>query len=224
MLTVFSINFVPCAGSAWVDPTGPMQVAYLAKILIENIKQFYQLKTMIETAKNHEDFVRALNAGLENSIGLLESLPIKDEKILADLKDFRKSVEKIEFLYGKVPKSPEEAVQFLHDQTVAESLRMANSFKDFSEVQEKNSEVIAVQARQASPKGAARMQAETSAEILRSLSQLIRLNTQMLKLQSQQLAMSNKFSKDEVNNFQRVNQDLGSGFSKFKPDMNLVRF
>jgi hypothetical protein len=94
----------------------------------------------------------------------------------------------------------------------------------YSEIQEKNSELIAVQARQASPKGAVRMQAETSAEILRSLSQLLRLNTQMLKLQSEQLAISNKASKEGVANFQKVSQDLGSGFSKFKPDMKLVTF
>jgi hypothetical protein len=112
----------------------------------------------------------------------------------------------------------------IHDQTVAESLKMANEFKEYSTQQERNSEVIAVQARLASPKGAARMQAATSAEILRSLSQLLRLNTQLLKLQSEQLAMNNKKSKEGVANFQRVNGDLGRGFNNFKPDMNLTRF
>ena len=68
------------------------------------------------------------------------------------------------------------------------------------------------------------MQAETSAEILRSLSQLIRLNTQMLKLQSEQIAMTNKSAKDGVVGFQKINQDIGAGFSKFKPDMKFVSF
>lgn len=170
------------------------------------------------------NFLKVLNQGIDNSIGLLESLPIKDEKILSDLKEFKSALYKVESLYGKIPKSPEEALHLLHDQTVAESLRMATSFKEYSDVQEKNSQVIASQARMASPKGAARMQAETSAEILRSLSQLIRLNTQILKLQSEQLAMSNKSSKEGVANFQKVNQDLGRGFSSFKPDMKLVAF
>jgi hypothetical protein len=179
---------------------------------------------MIKSSNSHYDYIRLLNSGLDNSIGLLDSLPIKDEKLLSDLKQFKQAVQKVELLYGKIPKSPEEALHLLHDQTVAESLRMANDFKDFSEIQERNSGIIAIQARDASPKGAARMQAETSAEILRTLSQLVRLNTQVLKLQSEQLAMNNKAAKDGVMSFQKINTDLGSGFANFKPEMKLIRF
>lgn len=209
---------------AFTDGSGWVMVSYLVKILEENYRRYVQLKQMIDAAHDQSEFLRALNSGLDNSIGLLEGLPIKDEKILAELKEFKAAVGKVEALYGRVPKSPEQALQLLHDQTVAESLRMATSFTDYSEMQERNSKAIAAQARQASPKGAARMQAETSAEILRSLSQVIRLNTQMLKMQSEQLALSNKASKESVANFQKVSSDLGSGFSKFKPDMKLHRF
>ncbi len=211
------------SGSARADLFGG-DVAVLIQILSENIRRYYQLQEMIKQGGDQMNFLKVLNQGIDNSIGLLESLPIKDEKILSDLKEFKSALYKVESLYGKIPKSPEEAFHLLHDQTVAESLRMATSFKEYSDVQEKNSQVIASQARMASPKGAARMQAETSAEILRSLSQLIRLNTQLLKLQSEQLAMSNKTSKEGVANFQKVNQDLGRGFSSFKPDMKLVTF
>jgi hypothetical protein len=199
-------------------------VAVLVQILAENIRHFYQLKQMIQQGQDADEYLRWINSGLDNSIGLLESLPIKDEKILADLKEFKAAMGKVQGLYGEVPNSPEEALQTLHDQTVAESLRMANGFKEFSDMQEKNSKLIAMQARDASPKGAARMQAEMSADILKSLSQLIRLNTQMLKLNSEQLAMNNKASKEGVANFQKVSRDLGSGFSNFNPDMKLTRF
>ncbi len=199
-------------------------VGYLVKILEENYRRYVQLKQMIDMSKDHNNFLRQLNAGLDNSIGLLESMPIKDERVLSELKQFKGALEKVESLYGQIPKSPEEALHLLHDQSVAESLRMANSFKEFSDTQEKNSQVIAIQARQASPKGAARMQAEMSAEILRTLSQLIRLNTQMLKLQSEQLAMTNKNAKDNVANYQKVSRDFGAGFSKFKPDLKLIAF
>lgn len=199
-------------------------VAVLMQILSENIRRYYQLQQMIGQGREQMDYLRLINAGLDNSIGLLDSLPIKDEKVLAELRNFKEAVSRVETLYGKVPKSPDEALHFLHDQSVAESLRMANSFKDFSETQEKNSLLIAAQAREASPKGAARMQAETSAEILRTLSQLIRLNTQMLKLQSEQIAMANKNAKDEVAGFQKINQDLGNGFSRFNPDMKFITF
>lgn len=214
----------PTPARAFTDGSGWAAVGYLIKILEENYRRYVQLKQMIDSANGHYDYIRALNRGLDNSIGLLEALPIKDEKVLAEIKNFKEAVSRIELLYGKIPRSPDEALHLLHDQSVAESLRMANSFKDFSDTQEKNSILIAAQAREASPKGAARMQAETSAEILRTLSQLIRLNTQMLKLQSEQIAMSNKSAKDGVMGFQKINQDIGNGFSKFKPDMKFISF
>ena len=199
-------------------------VAVLVQILAENLRRYQQLKSMIEQGKDQMNYLRWLNAGIDNSIGLLESLPIKDENVLAELRQIRRAVDKVETLYGRVPKSPEEALQLLQDQTVAESLRMATSFKDYSEQQERNSDLIAVQVRGASPRGAARMQAEMSAQILKSLAQLLRLHTQSLKLQSEQLALTNKASKDSVANYQRVNQNLGRNFSTFKPEMGLVRF
>ncbi|MBY0315894.1 MAG: hypothetical protein K2Q26_10265 [Bdellovibrionales bacterium] len=224
MSMVMAGNFIPRPALAFTDGSGWASVSYLIKILEENYKRYKQLQSMINSSNSYYDYIRLLNAGLDNSIGLLDSLPIKDEKLLNDIHHFKQAVDKIELLYGKIPKSPEEALHLLHDQTVAESLRMAGDFKSFSEIQERNSEVIAGQARLASPKGAARMQAETSAEILRTLSQLIRLNTQILKLQSEQMAMQNKAAKDGVSSFQKINTDLGSGFTNFKPEMKLVKF
>ncbi len=115
-------------------------------------------------------------------------------------------------------------MQSLHDQTIAESFEMVNSFKQFSSQQEENSMRIVIQSRDASPKGAMRMQAEMSAEILNSLSQLIRLDTQMLKLQSEQFGMANKLGKQNVANFQKVNVDLGNSFRGFSPDMKFEKF
>lgn len=199
-------------------------VAVLMQILAESIKQYYQMKEIIGQGRDQAEFLRNLNAGIENSIDLLQALPVKDEKILADLREFQGAVQTVTDVYGRIPKSKEAAMQALHDQTIAESLRMITSFKEYSEKQEENSILIAAQSRDASPKGAARMQAETSAQILRSLSQLIRVNTQMLKMQSEQFAMHNKSGKDSVGNFQRVNQDLGRSFQGFKSEMGLVKF
>lgn len=200
------------------------ETAVLVQILAENIKHYQQLQMMIHQGESADQYLRWVNAGLENSIGLLQALPVKDERVLADLYNFKAAVDKISLLYGQVPKSKLQAMQTLNDQTVAESIRMANSFKDYSDQQEQNSVKILVQSREASPKGAARMQAEASGQILNSLSQLIRLNTQMLKLQSEQLAMQNKQGKDQVASYERFNSDLSHGFQNFKLDTTLSRF
>jgi hypothetical protein len=199
-------------------------VGVLLQILAENIKFYYQFQEIISQAHNADDYAHLINSGIDNSMGLLSALPVKDEGIMADLSNFQNALNTIQDVYGAVPKSKEQTWQMLNDQTVAESIRMANSFKKYSDDEEENSARIAVQSRQASPKGAVRMQAETSAEILRSLSELIRLNTQMLKLQSEQLAMQNKFGKAEVANYQRVNDGISNGFKNFKLDMSLGRF
>lgn len=196
----------------------------LMQILAQNIKHYYQFQQMIGQAKSTEDYLRLVNSGLDNSIGMLSALPIKDEKILSEIRSFKQANDIIDNLYGNVPKSKDQLVQTLNDQTVAESIRMANSFKQYSEVQEENSARITVESRQASPKGAARMQAETSAQILGSISQLIRLNTQMLKMQSEQFAMQNKNSKGEAASFIKVNEGLSGGFKNFKLDMSLEKF
>ncbi len=220
-ISSFSLN---SKSLAFTDGSGWVQVTYLIKILEENIRRYYQLKMMIDLAQDQRDYLRLINSGVDNSMGLLDSLPVKDEKILSDIKNFKEAIDKISTLYGAIPKSKEEAMQKLHDQTVAESLRMVNTFKEFSTTQEENSIRIGIDSRNASPKGAMRMQAETSAQILRSLSQLIRLNTQMLKLQSEQFGMQNKMGKDSVANFQRVNDDLGRSFKGINPEMKLVKF
>lgn len=199
-------------------------VAVLTQILAENIKQLIQLEQMVQQGQDQADFLRQLNSGIENSIGILQSLPVKDEKILGDLREFQGAIRSVTSVYGMIPKSQESIMQTLHDQTIAESLRMVNTFKDYSDTQERNSIQIAAQSREASPKGAARMQAETSAQILQSLAQLIRLNTQMLKLQSEQFGMSNKAGKDSVGNFQKINTDFGKSFQGFKSDMGLPQF
>ena len=221
LLIIFSkgsFSILSDGGAGWA------QISYLVKILDENIKRYQQLQAMIGQSKEHYEYLRAIHSGLENSIGLLESLPVKDEKILAELATFRKSLDMVNNIYGTVPKSKEARLHTLHDKTIAESLRMINSFKEFSRQQEENSVRLSVLGREASPKGAARMQVETSAQILKSLNQLIRLNTQMLKLQSESIAASNKKSKDNVRRFQKAKQDLGKGFKSLRFNPHLFRY
>lgn len=205
-------------GAGWA------QIPYLIKILSENVRRYQQLKMMINQAKDHKQYLKLINSGLENSIGLLQSLPIKDEKVLAELKTFKKSYDTILDVYGQIPKSKDELLQTLHDQTVAESLRMVNSFKDFTRKQDENSVLLSIQSRNASPKGAARMQVEASSNILKSLNQLIKLNGQMLKMQSEILAMSNKNGKDNVVRYQKVDSDLKKGFKNLDFNMKLANY
>jgi hypothetical protein len=225
-LIISSLAFIPNKSNAFLGDGGAgwANAVYLAKILAENIRRYQQLKLMIDQAKDSDQYLRLINQGIENSIGLINSLPVKDERILDELKSFQDAMNSVDKLYGAIPKSEEAALQLLHDQSVAESFKMVNASKEYSRLQEENAVKISIQSRQASPKGAARMSAEVNAQILHTLNQLLRVNGQMLKLQSESLAMNNKDGKDSVLAHQKVRNDLKSGLSSFRGNFNFPRF
>lgn len=213
-----SSAFIGDGGAGWAN------AAYLAKILTENVKRYQQLRMMIDQARNHEQYLKLLNQGLENSIGLMNSLPIKDERILGELRSFQSALNAIETIYGQIPDSEEAALQLLLDQTVAESIKMINDTKEYSRIQEENATKISIQSRQASPKGAARMTAETNAQILHTLNQILRVNGQMLKLQGEKLAMNNKDGKDSIQGHQKLKSDMRTSLAGFRGDFKFPRF
>jgi hypothetical protein len=213
-----SYSFWGDGGAGWA------QIPYLVKILAENIKRYQQLKSMVDTARNRDQYIRLINSGLENSLGLLNSLPIKDERILSELHNFQKAFNTIQEVYGSIPKSNEAALHMLHDQSVAESIKMASNIKKYATKQEENANKISIQSRRASPKGAVRMNAETNSKILHTLNQLLRINGQILKLQSENLAMNNKAGKDSVGHFNKINSDIKSNLKNFDGSMKLPKF
>ena len=152
-------------------------------------------------------------------------MPIKDKKILRELKDFRKAYKSIVDVYGNVPKSKEEVMHRLHDETVAESVEMVGNIYDYTQRQEKNAALLRKQVRKASPKGAARINAETNAQILHALNQLLKINGQMLKLQSEKMALENKQGKDGVKGRQEVKKKMIKGLKFLSADeFKLPRF
>lgn len=203
---------------------GAAQIPYLIKILEENYKRYRQLQEMISMAKDQRDFQRILNSGIDNIDGLISVFPIQDQKILEELKSFQDAVNRVQVLYGKVPISTEAALQNLHDQTVAESLKLMNDSKIYASEQEKNANRIIAETRGASPKGAMRITAQTNAEILHTLNQLLKINGQMLKLQSEQLALKNKDEKDSVRHFQRVRSDVKSSSKNYQANLDFPKF
>ena len=206
-----SYAFLGDGGAGWA------QIPYLIKILEENYKRYKQLQIMIQSVKNQETFLQNFTSGIDNSIGIIESLPIENEKILSDLKNFKKSYDSVLEIYGSIPTSKEESLHLLHDRTVAESFKMVSLSDQHTRLQEENADSIRHSARNASLKGATRITAESNALILDSLNQLIKLQSQSLKMQGEELALKNKNEKGNVSSFQKVNRDLKTGFQSFKP-------
>lgn len=168
--------------------------------------------------------MREINRGLDASIRLIESLPIKDEKILSQLRTFQKSLQEIEKIYGVIPKSPDEAFQQINDMAVAESLRMVNGANEYAEKQEQNSVHLEARSWDLSPKGAMRMQAQVSSQILHTLNQILRMNAQLLKMQSADLAAKNREEKQNVMKFQKFSKEVAITSKSFTGDLSLPKF
>lgn len=205
-------------GAGWAN------AAYLAKILTENIRRYQQLRMMIGQAKNAHNYLKLVNKGIDNALGLMQVIPLKDEKIISDFREFQTALRKIDQLYGVIPKSKDEAMQRLHDKTIAESFKIASSLSTYADKQETNAIKIHSQSSSASPKGAARINAQASAQILHSLNQLIKINGQILKLQGENFALANMNSKNSSESFNKSNSDLKKIIKKFKTTSNLPRF
>lgn len=214
---------VSASPSAYADLWGG-DVAVLVQILAENIRRYQQLQTMISQAREQKEFLKALNSGIDNLSGLAAAYPIRDQRILEELKTFQETINKVQSLYGSVPMSKESAIQTLHDRTVAESIKLTNDSKSYAQQQEINAVKIIAESRNASPKGAARINAQTNAAILHTLNQLLKINGQMLKVQSEQFAVNNKHGKDSVRHFQKVRADVNHSTQNYTADMNFPKF
>lgn len=221
---LFLILSTPRVSFAWSDGSGWANYGYLVKIFMENVKRYQQLRYMINQARDSKNFMQMINSGINNAVGLMEVLPIKDEKILAELKNFKLALDKVNELYGMIPKSDDELMQKLHDQTIAESFKLAIALNEYAQKQEKNAIQIHRQSTRASPKGAERINAQTNAQILHSLNQLIKINGQMLKLQGENFALVNKKGKDDSDGFLKTKDQLKGSMKKFKTSSRLPQF
>ena len=201
-----------------------MMIPYLIQLIAKAVKQYKALKSIHSQASEHKALIERINEGINEALGLLEGLPLKDHEILGKIRTFRRAMDKVEDLYGRIPEGQEFNLIQLHDQTVAESIEIFNALKQYAAKQERNSSRISNRARTVSPKGAARVSLEANAAILHTLNQLLRVNGQMLKLQSEQLALSNKKSKEAMYQYQKLNSDLKRSVNRFHGDFSTPTF
>ena len=199
-------------------------IPYLIELISQAIKQYGELKQISDTTSDYKNIIERYHAGLDDALRLLSGLPVQDESLLGQIRNFREAMWKIEDVYGAIPKSPETQMLKLHDNSVAESMKIVEDLKEYANHQEGNADRALDFARDASPKGAARATVETNAAILHTLNQLLRVNGQLLKIQSEGLALSNKGDKDSVLHYQRFHHDMGRSLNGFPGDFATPHF
>ncbi|MBF0299773.1 MAG: hypothetical protein HQK51_13695 [Oligoflexia bacterium] len=165
-----------------------------------------------------------LNRGLDNAYGLLKTMPIKDEKVLQEIRNFENAYRNIKSIYGDMKSNSTDNKMFeLHDKTVAESITMASNLSQYAVTQEENSKKLLLQSESASPKGAARMNVQINSQILHTLTQLLKINGQLLKLQSEMMGVKSKEGKEAAEHYDKIKIDMKGGNLNPKNDFHLPK-
>ncbi len=181
----------------------------LANILAQAIQQVAQLKAIINNGEDSLNFLQDINQGLRDAMRLQSTLNRTLKSGNWNLADVNDILHQMEELYGKVPLTAESKTQSTHDMTVAESIQLHNDAFRYADEVDPEAERMKQYAEQASPQGAAKASLQAQGVTIHVLNQLLRTNAAILKVQSEQLAMENRKSKLQSDQFRQQYDELG---------------
>lgn len=198
---------------------------YLAQILENAIKQYAELKTIVENGKDQVNLIREINRGLNDSLSLIRtSFPNIDSGVFKDWENINDAMGKLQSIYGAVNTSPLEDVYSNADQSVAEVVTLNNDIYKYTNKIDELGEVIKGYSHDVSPGGAQKLTAQTLGIMLQVMNQSLRSQATGLKLQAQSMAIQNKKDKDSTKNFLDTAQTLSLAMKKSPISFTAPRF
>jgi hypothetical protein len=184
-------------------------IPILMQILAQAIQQVSQLQAILGTGKDSLNFMHDLNKGLRDAMTLQQTLNRTIKSGNWNLNDVNDILRQMERLYGKIPRTAEAKMQSTHDMTVAESIQLHNDAFRYADDVDPEAERMKRYANVASPQGAAKASLQAQGVTIHVLNQLLRTNAALLKVQSEQLAMQNRKSKLQSEQFRDQYDELG---------------
>lgn len=198
---------------------------YLAQILENAIKQYAELKTIVENGKDQVNLIREINRGLNDSLSLIRTtFPNIDSGVFKDWNNINDAMGKLQSIYGVVNPSPLENVYANADQSVAEVVTLNNDIYKYTNKIDELGEVIKGYSHDVSPGGAQKLTAQTLGIMLQVMNQSLRSQATGLKLQAQSMAIQNKKDKDSTKNFLDTAQTLSLAMKKDPISFSAPRF
>ncbi len=199
LITSVSLVFAPLKSRA--DLFGG-DVAVLTQILLQAIKQLYELQRIVQTGQDTLYLMRDINRGINDSMKLVESLgPYIDPGLYKELKKFDDLLKHLEGTYGVVVDSPDRQPQEETDRVVSEGISLNNSLYDYAKELDQVGERIKTYSHEVSPGGAQKLTAQSLGVMIHILNQNLRATATGLKIQAQGLALQNKKEKQETEAF-----------------------
>lgn len=184
-------------------------IPILMQILAQAIQQLAQLQAILGNGRDSLNFMRDINQGLRDAMTLRETLNRTLKSGNWNLNDVNDILRQMERLYGKIPATAEAQTQSTHDMTVAESIQLQNDAFRYADSIDPEAEGMKQYANVASPQGAAKASLQAQGVTIHVLNQILRTNAALLKVQSEQLAMQNRKSKLQSEQFRDQYNELG---------------
>jgi hypothetical protein len=181
----------------------------LAEIVAKSIEQIARLESIVGNGKDSLQFMRDINQGLRDAMRLQDTMNRTLKGGNWNLADMNDILHEMEQLYGKIPMTAEAKTQSMHDVTVAESIQLHNDAFRYADSVDPEAERLKLYAEQASPQGAAKASLQAQGVTIHVLDQLLRTNAAILKVQSERLAMDNRKSKLQSDQFRQQYSELG---------------
>lgn len=193
----------------------------LANILVQAIQQVAQLQAILGNGKDSLNFMRDINQGLRDAMRLQATLNRTLKSGNWNLADVNDILHQMEELYGRIPITAEAKTQSMHDMTVAESIQLHNDAFRYADQVDGEAERMKQYAEQASPQGAAKAGLQAQGVQIHVMNQILRTNAALLKVQSEQLAMQNRKSKLQSEQFRQQYEELGRNLGNAKGGFEL---
>lgn len=198
---------------------------YLAQILENAIRQYIELKNIVDTGKDQLQLIREINRGVNDSLNLARTVyPNADPGIYRDWENVSTALQRLEKIYGVAAPSPELQVQENTDRNVAEAVSLNNDIYKYTQNIDELGEAIKDSSHEVSPGGAQKLTAQALGVMLQVMNQTLRTNATGLKLQAQAIALVNKKEKDSTRAYLETANTLRVAMKKEKLQFSAPRF
>lgn len=197
-------------------------VAVLVQILANAIQQLAQLRQIVGTGTDTLGLLRDINRGIRDGLAIIQIInPRFNPGLYGDLDTAERVLSVIQDLYGRIPQTGEARLQEAQDRSVAESIAMNGTLFRFADEADAESKRIIAHARDVSPQGAAKLQAQSLAILIGVTTQVLRTNSMMLKMMGENMALQNKKDKVQAAQFRSQYDGLSDAFQGLPKTTNL---
>jgi len=196
----------PARADAW-----GADIPILLEILSNTISQLYQLMALVQQTQDTLALMRDINGGLNDALGVIQVIrQQQDAGLYGDWGSVEKALRNVEKIYGSVPKSSLSSVQKNTDQNIAEAIAMNRSLFDAANYYDQVGSQIQSRAQVASPKGAAKLTAQSLGLVVQVMNESLRAQASGIKLDAQRLVNENQKEKQETRQFQNATKGLSN--------------